>query len=122
MKKFMRRFFGIAASAALLVTSAMPVFADPHSHGGGTCLNSTGYTTKGANDYTITLSYPEVDGKTYNFKKDVSSFGAYQIFSGTVKGDSHTDPGTNSTSISITLPVGKMKSCRIFSGVMHSVI
>ncbi len=101
MKKFMRRFFGIAASAALLVTSAMPVFA-AHSHSGGMCLNDTTFTTKGANDYTITLSYPQVDGKTYSFKKDVSSFGAYQIFSGTVKGDSHTDPGTDSTSISIT--------------------
>lgn len=95
MKKIMQRFFGIVACAALLVTSSMTVWAaEPgHSHGGGTVIDDK------TGPYTITLTHP--DGTT-TFD-DKSHYGAYQVFSGTVKGKtSHENPGSNSEEIPIT--------------------
>ena len=103
MKKLMQRFFGIVASAALLVTSGLTGFAaDPgHDHGGGDKITSipSGITT-----YTITLTHPE--DKPFESPSsgiEGAHYGAYQIFSGTVKGTSvHTDPGNTNIKIPIT--------------------
>lgn len=94
MKKFLQRFFGIAVSAALVVSSGMTtVFAADlnHSHDGGTPIEGS------AGEYTITLSYPPQDGDTqYTFDTSKSKFGAYQIFSGHVKGENYTTDGLGS--------------------------
>ena len=106
MKKLLQRVFGIAASAALLVTSGMTAFAaGGHAHhGGDTDLNATGQykgtTTEPA--YTITLTDP---GNHVTVDSD-AKYGAYQIFSGTVKGENYTgtaaNPGTNGIKIPLT--------------------
>ena len=98
MKKFLQRFFGIVVSAALVVSSGVTAaFAlDPgHSHSGGTSI-STDPDPK----YTITLTHPD-ENTTFNGD---SHYGAYQIFSGTVKENqnSYTNPGSNSTEIPLT--------------------
>ncbi len=104
----MQRFFGVLTSVALLVTSATPVFASSgssstHYHDGGTKIDDT------SGPYTITLSYPKhegvVDKEYYKFNKN-SCFGAYQIFSGEVKGEEYTgdnaNPGNRNEKIPIT--------------------
>ena len=105
MKKLFKRVFGIAASAALLVTSSMTAFADEptsvHSH------RADDKPITGSSGYTITLttpeSYPEINAEnTSKF-----SYGAYQIFTGTVKDKDYTEgdyvnPGSKGTPIPIT--------------------
>ena len=58
MKKLLQRVFGIAASAALLLTSAIPAFADGHQHH----KDDTLITNDGLGDeiarYDITLTVP----------------------------------------------------------------
>ena len=104
MKKFAKKFLGIAVAAALLVGSVMPtvaVMADSsHAHHAGE------NTLEGPSDgYTITLTTPK-DYKVAAGKNPV--FGAYQIFSGKVENEpkkgepNYTDPGTSSTPIPIT--------------------
>lgn len=102
MKNLFKRVLSIAAATALLMTSVISAAAaDGHSHGGGTKIDSI---PKDTPTYTITLSHP--DGKT-SFDT-TSHYGAYQIFSGTVKGEDYTEakgtenPGTNDIAIPIT--------------------
>ena len=96
MKKLLQRVFGIAVSAALLVTSGMTAFAKDHNH------HSEDKTLVSPTDgYTITLTTPSgyVTPENMNQKK----FGAYQIFSGTVKGgETIEDPGDEYKKIPIT--------------------
>lgn len=76
MKKFMRNILSIVVSAALLVSSTIPVLADGHGHDGGTEITET----PPAPTYTIKLTTPKgtkQEGTEY-------VYGAYQIFSGTV--------------------------------------
>lgn len=77
MKKFMRNILSVVVSAALLVSSTIPVFADAHSHGGGTEITET----PSEPTYTITLTTPV--GTELN-EDSTYEYGAYQIFSGTV--------------------------------------
>ncbi len=79
MKKFLQRFFGIAVSAALVVSSGVTgVFAaDPgHSHDDGKPISIDPDPA-----YTITLTHPD---EKATFDGTNSHYGAYQIFSGTV--------------------------------------
>ena len=100
MKKFMRNMLSIVVSAALLVSSTIPVLADSgHSHDGGTSIESDPNAT-----YTITLTTPE--GTKVNEDSD-HVFGAYQIFSGTVptevtNKDDYINPGDKLTPLPIT--------------------
>lgn len=97
MKNLLKKVLSVAAATALLMTSVISASAEDHSHTGGKPLNAGIEDKKGSN-YTITLTYPskEVDGEPYveNFTKDNSHYGAYQIFSGTVKGTT-SDPALN---------------------------
>lgn len=77
MKKFMRNILSVVVSAALLVSSTIPVLADGHSHGGGTEITET----PSEPTYTITLTTPV--GTELN-EDSTYEYGAYQIFSGTV--------------------------------------
>ena len=77
MKKFMRNILSIVVSAALLVSSTIPVLADTgHSHDGGTEI-----TGDSDAEYTITLTTP---AGTELSEDSEYVYGAYQIFSGTV--------------------------------------
>ncbi len=109
MKKIMQRVFGVLTSVALLVTSATPVFAtssggEGHSHSGGVKIEDT----TGC-DYTITLTHSNGD----SFDSTNSHYGAYQIFSGVVKGKKDDgpiqDPGGNSEHDSETIPITDVK-------------
>ncbi len=102
MKKFMRKFFSIAVSVVLLVTSAVPAFATSASgykhHSGDTNLNQD-KQYDGLDKYTITLTDPHDNAVV----DEEAKYGAYQIFSGTVKGDTYDDnPGNRNEPIPIT--------------------
>ena len=96
MKNLFKRVLSIAAATALLMTSVISASAVEHDHKSGTCLNpEPANKTKHDGDYTITLTYPTVEGKdAYKFDDEKSHYGAYQIFSGTVKGET-TDKALN---------------------------
>lgn len=98
MKKLINRFLGVVVAAALLVGTAMPnvaVMAESHTHKEGAAIKSP---TTG---FTIELTNPK------GLERTDACYGAYQIFSGTVKGDSYTEgkkenPGSEGTKIPIT--------------------
>ncbi len=98
MKKLINRFLGIVVAAALLVGTAMPnvavMAAGSHAHHAGDAE-----LAQPDEGYTITLKKPE----GYNTPTS-AQFGAYQIFTGTVKGDAIADnPGTETPSTAIPL-------------------
>ena len=95
MKKLFKRVFGIAASAALLVTSSMTAFAaDPgHNHNDGKPI-----TTTPSPAYTITLTHSVEDTSFAGG----AEYGAYQIFSGTVKGSTLNMSDSDNAKIPIT--------------------
>ncbi len=101
MKKLLQRFLGIAASAALLVTSSMTAFAAGHSHHSEDTVLAVPTSTEAEPVYTITLTIPS----TYEINDNIDPrFGAYQIFTGTVKngGTSYTNPGNTLEQIPLT--------------------
>ena len=96
MKKLMQRFFGIAVSAAMLFTSGMTAFAAGHNH-----HDKDKNIVSPPDGYTITLTTPS--GYITDTNKDSKKFGAYQIFTGTVKGGTIPDnPGDTYEEIPIT--------------------
>lgn len=119
MKKLFKRVFGIAASAALLVTSSMTAFADEptswHSHRG----KDTVITFSGDPKYTITLTKPT------DVTIDNGEYGAYQIFTGTVKDEDYTGTNANpgnfdaKTGKSTAIPITDIKWGNAF-GVVNS--
>lgn len=79
MKKFAKKFLGIAVAAALLTNLAMPTVAVmAHSHH-GVDAGETKLAEPAAPNYTITLTKPK--GVTV---EESAAYGAYQIFSGNV--------------------------------------
>ncbi len=106
MKKLLQRVFGIAASAALLLTSAIPALAVGHSH-----RAEDNKITSGSTKYTITLTKPEgveiTDG----------AYGAYQIFTGTVKDKDYTDKNANPGSKSTAIPITDIKWGNAFGDI-----
>lgn len=91
MKKFLQRFFGIAVSAALVVSSGVTtVFAHNHR------TSDKEIPLSDAPKYTITLTKPE------GVEINNGAYGAYQIFTGTVKGNAPTNPGNTVTGLPIT--------------------
>ena len=105
MKNLFKRVLSIAAATALLMTSVISaVAADPgHNHDGGTKIKTDDTCV-----YTITLSHPEDAEFESGIGDEGSHYGAYQIFSGTVKGEDYTEakgtenPGTDNKPIPIT--------------------
>lgn len=110
MKKFMRNILSIVVSAALLISSTIPVLAEDHSHGGGKPIEDD------STEYTITLTKPEGYPEITDKNADKFSYGAYQIFSGMVptnpvsvdgsiynkENDGYQNPGDELASLPIT--------------------
>lgn len=96
MKKLLERVLGITASVSLLVTSSLTAFAKDHDHhSGDKTLESP------PDGYTITLTTPS--GYITDTNKNNKKFGAYQIFTGTVKGGTiPANPGDTYEEIPIT--------------------
>lgn len=122
MKKFLQRFFGIAVSAALVVSSGMTtVFAaDGHDHhSDDTPITFDPDTDK----YTITLTFPE--GYKVNEENTDNSydpkFGAYQIFTGTVKekaeNTNYVNPGNEVGTDKSMIPLTDIKWGNAFGTV-----
>ena len=98
MKKLINRFLGVVVVAALLMGTVMPnvaVMAETHQH-----HKDDKVLDEPSVGYTITLKKPATG---YN-APTTAKFGAYQIFTGTVKGSAvDENPGTNTPSIAIPL-------------------
>ncbi len=113
MKKFTKRFLSVISAAALVATTALSAVASPggHTHSGGTSLGGkvSGDATEKDNTYTITLTYPKEGDTTYNFDETNSHYGAYQIFSGTVKGKTTDGPLDMSKPENNKLPITDIK-------------
>ena len=112
MKNLFKRALSVAAATALLMTSVISASAAGHKH-----HNSDTTLTPGDDEtkYTITLTDPG-DNATVDSS---AKYGAYQIFSGTVKGESHTNPGDAVETDDSNIPITDIKWGNAFGDVIN---